>query len=241
MKKYIGLLLMLFSLEATAQLHMKANLQTNHLWRGIVVADGLVITGDVNYSLCNGLFNLGFWGGTNTRGTYKEFNNHISFQYKGFSLALWDTYNFSTGATYNNKEFFNYKAHSTGRFLDAILNYYCGERFPLLISWSTIVFGRDRNKENTANKYSTFCYLEYPIYTKSRWHADAGIGGAFALNKAGSKTNFYGNTNGIVHVLLKVTFDWTLAKHTMPIHACMVWNPQADRAFFQLGIQLFNL
>ena len=76
------------------------------------------------------------------------------------------------------------------------------------------------------------CYLEYPIYTKSRWHADAGIGGAFALNKAGSKTNFYGNTNGIVHVLLKVTFDWTLAKHTMPIHACMVWNPQADRAFF---------
>ena len=62
-----------------------------------------------------------------------------------------------------------------------------------------------------------------------------------ALNKAGSKTNFYGNTNGIVHVLLKVTFDWTLAKHTMPIHACMVWNPQADRAFFQLGIQLFNL
>ena len=51
MKKYIGLLLMLFSLEATAQLHMKANLQTNHLWRGIEVADGLVITGDVNYSL----------------------------------------------------------------------------------------------------------------------------------------------------------------------------------------------
>ena len=108
MKKYIGLLLMLFSLEATAQLHMKANLQTNHLWRGIEVADGLVITGDVNYSLCNGLFNLGFWGGTNTRGTYKEFNNHISFQYKGFSLALWDTYNFSTGATYNNPKIRNY-------------------------------------------------------------------------------------------------------------------------------------
>ena len=86
MKKYIGLLLMLFSLEATAQLHMKANLQTNHLWRGIEVADGLVITGDVNYSLCNGLFNLGFWGGTNTQGTYKEFNNHIHFSIKVF---LW--------------------------------------------------------------------------------------------------------------------------------------------------------
>ena len=96
MKKYIGLLLMLFSLEATAQLHMKANLQTNHLWRGIEVADGLVITGDVNYSLCNGLFNLGFWGGTNTQGTYKEFNYHISFLFKGFSLALWDTFYFST-------------------------------------------------------------------------------------------------------------------------------------------------
>ncbi|MDO4783446.1 MAG: hypothetical protein Q4A09_09560 [Capnocytophaga felis] len=240
MKTYIGLLMLLFSLKSVAQINLKANLQTNHLWRGIEVADGLVITSDLNYSLWNGRINFGFWGGTNMRGTYKEFNNHISFQHKGFSFALWDIYNFSAGATYNNKEFFNYNARSTGRFLDASLSYRCGERFPLLLSWSTILFGRDRNKVNTANKYSTFCYLEYPIHKKDLWQVDAGIGGVFALNKAGDNTNFYGDKAGIVHISLKATYDWTIAKHTVPVHACMMWNPQADRAFFQLGMQVFS-
>ena len=78
-------------------------------------------------------------------------------------MALWDTYNFSTGATYNNKEFFLItKLTVPDAFLDAILNYYVGKDFLFLISWSTIVFGRDRNKENTANKYSTFLLSGIP-------------------------------------------------------------------------------
>ena len=64
----------------------EGDLQTDHLWRGIEVADGLVITGDVNYSLCNGLFNLGFWGGTNPG--YIQRNLIITFHFS-IKVFLW--------------------------------------------------------------------------------------------------------------------------------------------------------
>lgn len=200
MKRWIACLLWLLAAKLMAQFHMDARLATNHLWRGMEVADGIVLTGDVSYTLFAGIVNVGFWGGTNTKGTYKEFNNHLSLHYKGLSLAFWDTYNFSDGATYNNKEFFNYKARSTGRFLDATLSYRFGQKLPLLLSWSTILFGRDRNEDNSANKYSTFCYAEYPVYNKDKWQLDAGVGGAFALNRAGSKSHFYGKTACCSHI-----------------------------------------
>ena len=155
--------------NAYAQLGMKASLCNNHLWGGMEVSDGCVLTADAFYTSPNGLFTLGLWGGTNTQGTYKEFNHHLSFQKNGCQLALWDTYNFSPGATYNNREYFNYSARTTGRFLDATFSYRFQSKVPLLLSWSTIVFGRDRNADNTANKYSTFVYAEYPVYQNLEW------------------------------------------------------------------------
>ena len=187
-----------------AQLHFNADVKSNHLWRGIEVADGVVLTADVNYSLLDGMVNIGLWGGTNATGTYKEFNNHLSLCYRGFSLSFWDTYNFSPGATYNNREFFNYQAHETGRFLDATASYHFGKKFPLLLSWSTVLFG------------------------------------AFALNRSGDSSHFYGDKAGIVHMMLKVTRRVNIGKWKLPIYACALWNPQSDRAFLQIGAQVFS-
>lgn len=221
------------------QLIMSINVQNMHLWRGMEVADGLVFTTDVALTDPKGNFRIGLWGGTNTQGTYKEFNYYASYTFKGFSLTLCDTNNFSSEATYNNKEFFNYKARETGRFLDATASYRFGERFPLLLSWSTVIFGRDRNSSNTSNKYSTFCYVEYPVYRKDKWRVDAGIGGAFALNRAGNSSHFYGDTPGIVHAALKITRNLNIGKWEIPIFTCALWNPQCNQAFFQLGTQLY--
>lgn len=153
-----------------------------------------------------------------------------------------DTYNFSPGATYNNRQYFNYKAHQTGRFLNCTLNYrFQQPRFPLLLSWSTIMFGRDRSADNTEQKYSTFVYAEYPVYKKDGWQVDAGVGGAFALNKAGEKQNFYGETSGVVHTQLKVSYDLKIGSYTVPVHAMGMWNPQSEKAYFQIGAQLIHL
>ena len=230
----------LFLCSVNAQIHFQANVANNHLWRGMEVADGLVFTSDISMTEKNEYFRIGFWGGSNISGTYKEFNHYVSFTYQRLNLSVWDTYNFSPGATYNNKEYFNYSSHSTGRFIDATVSYRFGNQFPLSVAWSTILFGRDRNTYITAIKYSTFVYVEYPIYQQKGWNIDTGIGGAFALNKAGDDSHFYGDSPGIVHAALKISKHVVFKENKIPVYACMMWNPQRNHAFFQIGLQLFK-
>ena len=87
------------TMTAAAQIHLSVELNNNHLWRGIEVADGCVVETDLNYTFAKGHMTLGLWGGTNTQGTYKEFNHYLSIQGAGFKFSAWDTYNFSPGAT----------------------------------------------------------------------------------------------------------------------------------------------
>ena len=231
-----------FGMAASAQIHLTVDLQNNHLWRGMEVADGCVVLTDLNYTFAKGHATVGLWGGGNTRGTYKEFNHYIALRAAGFELSAWDTYNFSPGATYNNRQYFNYSARETGRFLNCTLNYrFQQPRFPLLLSWSTIMFGRDRSADNNHQKYSTFVYAEYPVYKNSGWQVDLGLGGAFALNRAGEKSNFYGDTSGIVHAQLRVGHDLHIGSYTIPVHAMGLWNPQSQKAYFQIGAQIIHL
>lgn len=99
------------------------------------VSDGIVLLTDLSYTMANDHVTVGLWGGCNSEGSYKEFNHYLNLKAGGWGFALWDTYNFSPGASYNNKEYWNYSAHTTGRFLDATLSYqFQDEKFPLLLS-----------------------------------------------------------------------------------------------------------
>lgn len=69
---------------------------------------------------------------------------------------------------------------------------------------------------------------------------DAGVGGAFALHRAGDSTHFFGTTEGIVHVSLRVSRTLKLGGYPLPLHAEGLWNPQSDKAYFQIGAQLFS-
>lgn len=230
-----------------AQFSMSADIKTNHLWRGGEVADGIVIVSDATFTPFEEIHDnqtvalrFGVWGGINVQGTYKEFNYFVTYCRGGFSVTLADTYNFADYATYNNEEFFNYRPSSTGRFLDATLNYRISDAFPLTMRWATILFGRDRDSANTKNRYSTFCYMEYPIYDRGAWQLDAGVGGAFALNPQGERTNFYGTKPGIVEAKLVLSHDLHLGKYSMPLSLVMMWNPQSDKAYMQLAAELFS-
>ena len=61
------------------------------------------------------------------------------------------------------------------------------------------------------------------------------------LNKAGEKQNFYGETSGVVHTQLKVSYDLKIGSYTVPVHAMGMWNPQSEKAYFQIGAQLIHL
>ena len=232
----------MLALTASAQLHLMVDLQNNHLWRGMEVADGCVVLSDLSYTFAHDHMTVGLWGGTNTDGSYKEFNHYVSLRTGGLELSAWDTYNFSPDASYNNRQYFNYSAHETGRFLNCTLNYrFQQPGFPLLLSWSTIMFGRDRSADNSRQKYSTFAYAECPVYRKDGWQVDLGVGGAFALRKASERSNFYGTTSGIVHISLGVSHDLRLGSYSIPVHATTLWNPQSQKAYFQIGARIVHL
>lgn len=223
-----------------SDLHMSANIQTNHLWRGGEVADGLVVTYDAAFKPFGKNLKVGVWGGINGQGTYKEFNYFVTYKIKGFKAKLVDTYNFADYATYNHDDFFDYKPSSTGRFLDASIEYRFPESFPIKISWATVLFGRDRNSDNTHNRFSTFCYAEYPIYNKNSWRVDGGLGGAFALNPMGESANFYGDKAGIVQISLSFSHDLTINRYKLPVSITAMWNPQSRQAHLQLSTQIFS-
>lgn len=220
-------------------------LSNNHLWRGIEVSDGLVMCTDLAIHDKDNHFRIGLWGGTNISGDYKEFNFFGEIKASGWKVAFWDTYNFSPTADYNNREFFNYSAHSTGRFLDCILSYdfsHSSPRLPLSLSWSTIIFGRDRWSDNSANRYSCYVSADYSLFKNSAWRFDAGIGGTFTLaNRDGDRTTFYSDKPGIIHLQLRAQRNIQLTKtYCLPVFACAVFNPVMNRAFFQIGAQVFN-
>lgn len=228
-------------------MHLEAHLQNMHLWRGMEVTDGFVLTTDLSVTDKKEHFRAGLWGGTNQNGSYKEFDYYLSYTWRRFNIAVWDIYNFSPGAEYNNEEFFNYKSKETGCFIDATLSYTLSERYPLHLSWSTILYGRDRDEQNGKNRYSTFIYVEYPVWKSDKWEVSPGMGGAFALssgkdaNGYSTSRHFYGTSAGIVHLSLVTTYQLFAFKKTFPVTVLALWNPQNNKGFLQIGVRLLSL
>lgn len=230
----------MFSTVNAQELHSKFNLSNNHLWRGIEVTTGLVYTGNLELQGQN--FYGGFWIGGNSTGSYKELDHYIGYKSdkNRIKIELWDIYNYSPNASYNNKEYFNYSGRETGRFFDFRTFYTLSEKFPLQISWNFVLFGRDRNQNNSGNKYSYFASLEYPFYAKNELEIKGRIGYADALRSYGEKNNFFAKDNGINEVSLIVSKKYTIGNFTVPLGFWLMLNPVDNNAYFQASVQLFS-
>lgn len=232
--------------NARSQVHMNTTLQNMILWRGIEVADGLILSSDLSVSDPSGRFTAGFLGGANTKGSYKELSQYIAYIHGRFQIKAIDTYNFSPGATYNNKEFFNYKPDETGRFIDLMVNYTGDKKLPLDLTLSTLIYGRDRDLDNSKNIYSSFVYVGYTIYQNEKLSVGPGIGTAFALrnsrNESGEMVNrtMYAESAGITQVSLNVIYKLRVMKYEIPLTVMTYWNPKSNQGFFYTGMQ-FNL
>jgi len=221
--------------------------KTSHLWRGLDCSPSPYFATDLAVSDKNRIIKAGIWNGLGTNGTFKEFNHYLSVSKANFTFELWDIYNFSTDADYNNKEYFNYRAKETGRFLDASIKYRLRGKYPFQIMWATILFGRDRGPLNQYNRYSTYLEVEYPIYRSGLINFDLGIGGAFAMrrgkNENGKKigAHFWGDNPGITNISLKVSKDISIYNYKLPVSLYGVWNPEGNQANMQVALTLFSM
>lgn len=224
----------------TARMHLNGTLQNMHLWRGQQVADGVVLAADLNVGLLDDKLKVGLWGGTDFTGDYKEFDYYVSYSVAGFTVAVWDIFNYSPALPFS-KDIFNYNKHSTGHFLDLSVAYDFDTKFevPLRLYWATIFAGRDLNQAGR-NRYSTYVNAEYSLFRDEHWIVDVGLGGTFAFNRDGADggANFYGY-DGIDQISLRATYKLKLGRFDMPVFAHAMWNPDQRAGYLQVGVNLF--
>ncbi|MDU1903913.1 MAG: hypothetical protein E6772_03940 [Dysgonomonas sp.] len=215
-------------------------LKNMHLWRGLQVTNTALGAVDLNLKDKSKSFTIGLWGGAGFTGDYKEFDYYVSYEKNGFKFAVWDIYNFSTGATYNNHQAFNYSARETGHFIDVSVAYRFQGSFPLNVSWATVVFGRDRGAANEKNLYSTYVSMDYPILRGNVVDLDLGVAGAFALDpEKGTDAHFYAKDAGIVNINLTASKNIQLGSYTLPVSVMGMWNPANNEANLQIALNIF--
>lgn len=216
-------------------------LKNMHLWRGLQITNSAVTAVDLSLTDKTGSFKGGLWGGAGTNGEYKEFDYYFTFYKKGFTFSVWDIYNFSNGAKYNNSQAFNYNAKETGHFIDASIGYTLPASFPLNISWATVIFGRDRGSANEKNLYSSYVSLDYPVLRGGLVDVNLGIAGAFALSpEKGSDNHFYGKSPGIVNVNVVAAKTVHFGDYKVPVSVMGMWNPENNDANIQVALGLIT-
>ena len=229
-----------YSQENKIPIDFTLQVKNMHLWRGQQVTSAALGAVDLNIKDNKKRFTLGLWGGAGFNGKYKEFDYYVSFEKSGFSIAVWDIYNFSDDVAHNNSQMFNYRADQTGHFIDVAVAYQLQGKLPLKMSWATVLYGRDRGALNEKNLYSTYVSVDCPVLKHNVVNLDFGIAGAFALNKeSGTKANFYGNTAGIVNINVTASKVLQLGKYKLPVAVMAMWNPENNSANLQLAVDLF--
>lgn len=222
--------------------YLHSQVKSMHLWRGIAVTNSVVLAMDAGVSTKDGKLKAGVWGGYGTNGEYREFDYYAIFSpVKNLSIAIWDIYNYSSNATWNNNDIFEYTADKTGRFIDLSVSYTISDEVPLNLYWATVIHGRDRSTENDKNLYSTYVQVSYPVVKNKAIDLDLLVGGAFALSpeKENKDRHFFGPKPGLANVGFIMGKTLNFGRYQLPVNATASWSPINDTGNVQLAFNIF--
>lgn len=226
-----------------SRLDFNVNLRTSHLWRGLVINDGMTATGYIHYALDKEQnVTVGLWGGAGFDGKYTEINYFIQFQKNNFSIGLWDLFN-TTGI--NTPRVFNYDKRTTTHLIDLRTSYRFPETFPLRIEADVLLYSglndrEPRNNNNYLSRNSTYVELSYPLIRDQKVNLNVFMGVAFPIT--GTKHLYTSKTISdfdIVNTGVTVTKNIEIFHYKLPVSATAMWNPANKIARIQLDVNLF--
>lgn len=252
MKKIIVLVMAVFSMqlvisqEKTSKKELvdfSASLQTNHLWRGLIITDKPMLGVITTFSISNNV-TAGVWGGMafsndNDDTHYKEIDYYVQYAANGFSIGLWDLFN-TRGA--QNVDIWNYKENETRHLLDLRTSYNFGKDFPLTLEMDVLLYGsgdREADRTETKQRYSTYAQLSYPLVQNRKVNLNGFVGAGFALN---GNTHLYGdgkNKFDVVNVGFTASRKVRLSGVAIPVSVTTLWNPSLKVARVQLAVSMF--
>lgn len=221
-----------------------ANLQTNHLWRGLIITDKPMVAVMTTLRLDkSGSFTTGIWGGMSfsneSDGThYKEINYYVQYAASGFSIGVWNLFN-TRGV--DDPDVWDYDQETTGHLIDLRTSYTFGKKFPLRLEADVLLYGRNDAEFDMGDieqRYSTYVEVSYPFVNNTKVDLSGFVGAGIALN---GDTHLYGDGQesfDLVNVGFKATKVVKLAEMNIPVSATTLWNPSQKMARVQLAITI---
>ena len=261
MKKFIKIGLLVLPFISYAQtdslkqspLEFTAGIQTNHLWRGLIISDKPMVSAMASLSLNKEKsLKLGVWGGTSISneadGThYKEINYFLKYEKNNLSIGVWDLYNSRREAYLGANDIYGYAKSRTKHIIDLRTSYQLPEKFPLKIEADVLLYGSEDalyndNGDYDKNKYSTYVELSYPFIKNSTVNLNGFIGSAFVFNGKEGNYSLYGNGENnfqVVNVGVTASKNITVFNKKLPVSMTTMWNPTSKFARIQIATTLF--
>lgn len=241
--------------QSNNRLDFTANIQNNHLWRGLIITDKPVVMGNLSYALDKEKkWKVGFWGASSLTddkdGThYKEIDYYIQYSDGRLYIGLWNLFNArNINTAVASDDIFNYSNRRTNHIIDLRTNYTFGSSFPLNVEADIMLYGGANAGEvilspdgsYQRNRYSTYVQVSYPVIAHQKVNLDAFVGSGFALN---SRRFLYGsgeNSFDFVNVGIKASKAVKITDHyTLPVSMMAMWNPSNRYARIQLAATVF--
>lgn len=206
---------------------------SRHYWRGIPVSSAPCFEGSL--ALTKNNFTIGYWGGYAFDNTYSEFDIYGSYAIGNFTFSFIDLYVISDEdnlpSYHPEQRYFDLNRETTSHNLDLTASYQFGEKFPLTVSYSTMVWGADRDEEGK-QRFSNYLEAKYPINLAQNTSLSLFCG--MTLN---DKAGAYGDGMGVVNMGISSTRVIKVNENiSFPVSATIALNPQKEIGFLVLAI-----
>lgn len=175
-----------FFAQDKGEFNFTASLHNQWYWRGYAVGPDPIIAAQASFKY-KGL-EVGTWNGYGLAGIWKDVDTYISYSKGGFTISLWDVFNYSDYtasagyAGYGNHTQANYfhLGEGTRHFLDLSVGY-AVPNTGLNLFLATIVGGRDRNADGSQT-YSSYFKASYDFSMDNNVTVTPYVSYGFALN-----------------------------------------------------------
>ena len=227
--------------ESNVKLNIAADVMSRYVWRGLDFGASPSI--QPTLSLTAGNFEIGSWGAISTLGTYSEIDLYAKYTFGGVSLGVTDYFFPIDGIpAADGQKYFNWKNASTGHVVETFAQYKGGEKFPVSLLASVLVYGNDKDLSkieiDAATSDTTF---------KNNYSAYVELGYSFSVHGqpldvfAGftPAAGFYGSDAGVVNAGISTSKKIAITdKFELPVKASLITNPLTQNIYFVLGITL---
>ena len=206
-------------------IHLSANLQSRHLWRGSVTCSAWNIQPTATVSKRN--FLVGFWGAYTVNNSYSEVNLYGSYTIGRFSVAVLDY--FCPDETLKFNRLFDTNQKTTQHTVDATLTYNGTKKFPLSLMVSTLVWGDDINATTEKNYYSTYIEAGY-TWERTQTQKFEFFAGITPVE------GYYANSLNLVNMGFSASQTINVSStFKLPIFGKIIANPHTQNLYFVFG------